>query len=123
MVGLSYWSKAAASAQVPAEGAKACPLTMTFPGGPFVFNQLETRALGFMSLIAMLFIDNSANDESVTVVAGVLGHSMTIDAGNQAFLPILCPQNATLTFSSSGTGVVGFDLVNTPLPAAVWASS
>ena len=52
----------------------------------------------------------------------VLGQSMTIAAGDQAFLPILCPMNATLTFTSAGTGVVGFDLVNTPLPAQVWAA-
>jgi hypothetical protein len=119
---VSYWNQAQASAQIPTEGPKACPLAMTFPGGPFTFDQLLTRRGGFLSLIATLVIDNSENSGQVEVVIGISGQIVKLAAGDQASLPVLCPQNATLTFSSAGSGSVGFDLVNTPLPAAVWTA-
>ena len=118
-----YWSESEARAQIPPEGQKACPLSMTFPGGPFVFDQLLTRKGGFMSLIATAVIDNSANSGVLEATIGLLGYTIKIPIGSQAVLPVLCAEDATLTFSSNGSGVVGFDLVNTPLPAQVWPAT
>lgn len=108
---------------IPPEGPKVVPLSADFSAAAsYTINFLLTQSQQFMSQIVSVFVDNSTNDQEVSITVGVINQVLKIPAHSQAYLPLFAPKNTVLTVASTGAHVVGFFFVNVPLPAAVWGS-
>lgn len=108
-------------AQIPREGPRAAPFQIPFDGTlSYDLNMLLTTGQRFLSVIVMVWCDNSANTQNVVLVASVLNQRLVFPAGSQAYLPLLVAQNATLHLESGGAAIVQFTPLNVPTPAIVW---
>ncbi len=108
---------------VPCEGPRVQPLLLDFSVGPFYSIDLQnTQALKQFSMVQAVFIDNKDNANSITIANQITGQAITIGANKQAYLNILCPNPAQLTFQSNGGVVVKVDLLNFPVTNCVWST-
>jgi hypothetical protein len=121
--GSQLFDAAVFNAQIPKEGPKATAVVIPFTSTDtsFDLNLLLTQSQQFMSLVQAAFVDNSDNPADLEIVTSVLFQSLIIPAGSQAYVPLLTPKNATLTFNSTGAVTVRVILLNVPVPAAVWS--
>lgn len=119
---MQYYGVQAMNAQIPREGPRAAGVVVPFDSDNHEFEipLLLMMAQLRMSLVASIHIDNSANDNAVTVFANVINQALTIPAFFQAYLPFLVPKNATITASSDGDVSVPLKFINVPIPASVW---
>lgn len=110
-----------ANALAPAEGPKALPLQLLFgTATSYTFNVSLLSQQGWLSNVQCIFVDNSLNASALTInVPNVCNEIIPPNA--QAFVPIPCPQNVTLTFTCSGGQTANVVLFNVPMPAAVWS--
>jgi hypothetical protein len=111
------------NAIVPREGPKALAITAPFTAQntSFDINLLLTQSQQFMSQVQAVFVDNSANADQVTISTQVLGQTLRIPPGSQAYLPLPVAKNDVLTVATAGEVNVQFIFLNVPVPAAVWA--
>jgi len=122
---VNYYDQSAFNAQIPPEGPRAVRLVAPFTNmaTDFDVNILLTQSQKFLSMIVSVFVDNSLSAVECDLFISVLNVTLKIPAGAQAYLPILVPSNATMTLHSAGAVNVGIDLLNVPVPAAVWGSA
>lgn len=79
---------------------------------------------GVLEFIEALFVDNSANGYALTVSIKVSGQKIILPPYSQGYIPVLAPQPPILeiTSNSAATATVSIQLLNFPVPAAVWLS-
>jgi len=109
--------------QLPEEGAKSIPLLLDFTNtNLWTIDLTSFQELGYISMIQTVYIDNSANGNSFTVVVGTSGQKITAAPNTQGYYPVLCPNPAKLSFGTlQGSGVIPIQLINTPIPGPVWS--
>lgn len=111
------------NALIPKEGPRVYPLSLDFSADTsFSLDLLQIVNRGYMSFIQTIFVDNSLNDEAVTITPDIAYQPLKIPPRSQGYLPILVPNQPKLVFSSSGGVKVVVNLLNIPLPAQVWAT-
>lgn len=119
----NYFDRAAYAVQIPREGSKSVRIIVPFDddNSSFELNALLTQGLRFMSLIAGFFCDNSQNPQSITFNSAIINQSLAVPAFSQAYLSLFVPKNGVITFLSTGAVPVPVDLLNVPVPSAVWS--
>lgn len=108
---------------VPCEGPRTFPVICNWGVAPSYSLDLQnTEALKRLSMVQSVFIDNSLNDQSVSVLSVITGMTLTIKAGQQGNLNIDVPNPAQFVFSSTGTLKTKFQIQNFPVTNEVWDS-
>lgn len=85
---------------------------------------LQLQQLGKLTVIQTIFIDQSQNDNAVTLnIPGSL-QNITAKGRTQGFYPLIFPQGAaSINFSTAlGTGLVPIVLLNIAIQGVVWAT-
>jgi hypothetical protein len=106
---------------LPPEGPKALPFKCDFTAQQAYqvsSNYLYQQKL--ISNIQSLYVDNSASATPLYISVDNTQQSIAIPPGAQAYLPLLIANNAVITFYSTGGVVIPFELLNIPVPSAVW---
>lgn len=81
----------------------------------------QQQQSGRIGPIQTLFVNNSNNASSVTVVAGVSGIPLTFEAGQIAIVPFFLPNQAPkFNVISTGAVILSLAVLDTPQPALVW---
>lgn len=112
------------NAQIPPEGPRAVNLLVPFSqGSSFTSNLLMAQSGKIISQIQALFVDNASNSHTVTITTGVLGQRLIFPSTSAGYVPLLAAKNDILTFSTTGTTDIHIQLINVPVPAAVWFCS
>lgn len=108
--------------RIPREGPKCMPIQLLFSVAvQYDLDLTNIQQLNFMSMIQGIFIDNRANGSSITIFIPTSRQRITIEAAQQAYMPLLCPNPAKISFISSGAiDDVFVILMNTPVAPAVW---
>lgn len=76
-----------------------------------------------ISQLQGVYIDNSANAQTVTIQVQGTQQKVSIGANRQAYLPLLIPPGQeAFTFTSTGGVLVPLFFLNVPMPTAVWAA-
>ncbi len=69
--------------------------------------------------VRTLYIDNSDNNATVTVLNAVTRQEMEIPAGYQAYMPVVS-STPQFQISTAGAAIVGFDFLNVQIPPFMW---
>lgn len=105
----------------PPEGPKAVPVSLDFSSNPsYTLDYGNNQQLAQFSILQSIFIDNSANGSSITIIVNGTGQRIVCPATSQGYFAILCQSPINLTFSSAGNVPVPCYLLNFPLATAVW---
>jgi hypothetical protein len=110
--------------KTPPRGAKAVPVNFDFSTGAiFDVDLTQLKNLGQIEIIQSIFIDNSQNNQAITVTVANTTQSIAVGPTSQGVYPILVTDKAKFTVSSAGNGKAQIQLINAALPPAQWASS
>jgi hypothetical protein len=112
-------------AKVPPEGPIAIPIPLDFTATTdYSLNLQNIISRGFISMVQAVFVDNSANSAAITLQFDNTSQNITLQAGEQAYLNVLCQNPAVMDFVSTG-GVAGITvwLLNFPVVNCVWAAN
>lgn len=109
---------------VPKKESISIPITMDFTGGNTVsiIDLTLTVDNQVFEFLQAIFIDNSANASSLTVVASVTGQSLVIPPLSQAYMPVVIGDQPVITGTSSGGVKVPLQLLNFPISTLVWST-
>lgn len=119
---LSFYS--VQNLQVPCEGPRSIPIVLDFSKNPsYQVNLQHTSALQYVSLVQGLYIDNSANTSALQILMVVSGQVISIGAGKQGYLGILCPNPPNIVFSSAGGVAINVHILNFPVTNQVWSAT
>jgi hypothetical protein len=105
-------------------GPKVVPWNGTFPGTTnfsyFVdLTQLVNQAI--IDFVQTIWVDNSQNDDAVTIESMATGQSQTVPPNAQAYLPIFASSTQPqFTVTSSGAANVEIIFANFGLPAVAY---
>lgn len=113
-------------ADIPAEGPIAVPVPINFANGnPQILDISQQVQQGRISLVQSLFVDNSGNDDPVSIQIGYPTALQTIvcPSNSQGYFPILSPNPAKFQISSNSTGSILLVLLNSPVAGVVWSST
>jgi len=109
---------------VPAEGPKVVPIKLDFNGISEIEidgNQIVTQ--GQLAYIQTVYIDNSENDEPISIVSDLTDQVITCPAGCQGNFNVFMPNNPKFIVRTDGTLIVTIFFCNFPLIPAVWSAS
>ena len=109
---------------LPEEGPRSIPLLLDFTvAATWDLDAELLQARGFFSMIQSIFIDASMSGVNVSVTVNGTGQVITAKFRTQGYYSLLVPNPVRLTFSSVG-GVAGvrIQLLNVPIPGAVWST-
>lgn len=110
--------------QTPRECAKVLPFTIDFSTDPVTPIDLTLlKSTGGLSGVQTIYIDNSNNDQPVSITTSVINQNISIGAGWQGFFPCFLTDNIKITIESTGTGTGEIILINVAMAAAVWPAS
>ena len=113
-----------ANSTIPPEGPKAIPFSVNFSTNPsYSLNILNIIRSGAISRAQTIFVDNSANSAAVTITSAITSSAIIAPPYSQGYYPVLVPNPPNLTFVSSGSATVNFQLINVPMPSSVWLVS
>src|ERR1700733_3178209 len=108
----------------PKEGPKAVPYNLDFSvQTAYSINILYLYQQNIISVIQVLYVDNSANADSVQVLVSQTSQRIIVPAGDQGYFPVLCPTNGVITVSSGGGVQVPLCLINVPMQCLTWQPS
>jgi len=106
---------------VPLEGPRAIPLRLDFSvAAEFSLNMQNIQSRGFMSMVQAMWVDNSQGVTVLEINFPNTGQTIQIPIGGQGYVNVLCPNPATMSFSSTGTQVCVVHLLNYPVTNAIW---
>ncbi len=106
--------------QVPPEGPKAIPLILDFSiTNEYDLNLQNMVQRNFISQVQALWVDNSANADSLTINFPGL-QSVIIGGGRQGYVNVLCPNPPVMSFVSAGGVISKIVLLNYPVTNATW---
>jgi hypothetical protein len=114
------------NAQVPKEGPKAIPFSVTFAkamAGLAVLDLSQQMDQGKISMIQSIYVDTSLTDSRVIIT--VNGHAvpLTVKGRTQGWYPLVAPNPLVVSFNCQGVdSIVSFILLNTPIAPAQWST-
>lgn len=110
---------------VPCNGPKSVPIPLDFStGGPtFEIDLTNINQQGDFEAIQTIYLDNSANPFSASILCRNTNQLVIIPAGAQAYMPLLQPNPPDIQITSQGTAKVGVQLLNFYLPPCVWGAN
>lgn len=110
------------NALVPKEGPKAVPYNMNFTtGAAFTADLRQTVSQGYISVIQSVWIDNSANSDTLSMTVQGTNFTINAPAYSQGFYPVTVGPQPVFQFSSASTSAaVAVEFLNVPVPASVW---
>ena len=96
------------------EGPKSLPLTLPFTSSlqTITLNLYQLLAAGSMTSVQSAFVDNSDNTESLTITCQGTGQRSVIPPLTQSWIMLLVPNQAVLSFYSTGSVTVNVQLCN-----------
>jgi hypothetical protein len=110
------------NALIPAEGPKCIPINLDFTASTtYALSLQNLQSRDYVSIIQTIFIDNSSNADTMTVTTGVANQAIIAPPYTQGYYPVLCPQPPAFVFATQGGVVVPIQLINVPMPCAVWS--
>ncbi|MGH3273585.1 MAG: DUF1859 domain-containing protein [Streptosporangiaceae bacterium] len=107
---------------IPAEGPKCVPVSVSFATA-------NAAVIDFTLLVAIrkvisefqaLWIDNSQNNQQVSILNQQSGQNIIVPAGFQGTVPIFAPNPPVFNVSSTGNGAVDFIFLNVPVISMNW---
>ena len=108
----------------------AVPLDFTATGsnGADILIDLESiETESKLEFVQTVFFDNTLSGVNFKLIAQVSGQTLTIAAGLQAYLPIVCPKGAKFIASTTfggvpqiAAGMIMLQMLNMPMPIGVW---
>lgn len=124
-VGSQYHLKQAiTNGMIPKEGPKVIPMLVDLRAVSSVELDFSTQNDSQqISFIQCVYVDNSLNALSVSIVVGGTGQKLTIAPGQQGYFPVLSSIPNKFVVSSTGAIQVPIFFSNVPLPLAQWGSS
>lgn len=107
---------------VPASGAKTLPINLNFANATqYNLNLQSLMSRNYIDMVQAIFVDNSLNPSSMTITSNLTSQGVVIPAYAQAYLTLLVPNPASLSFNSTGGVNVPIELLNFPVSNAVWS--
>jgi hypothetical protein len=105
----------------PPEGPKALPIMLDFSALPlYTLDFGHQQSQGKFSAFQSIYIDNSLNGSSVSMLVNGSGQVITCPANSQGYFPVICQNPISLQFTSAGNVRVNVYLCNFPIAPAVW---
>jgi len=114
------------NAVLPKSGPKTYPLVADFRTvGSFTADLTVQVQQGFIDFISGLFIDNSANANTLSILVATTQQKIIIPAKAQAYMPILASDAPVveLTTTVNNQLLVPFQVFNFPVQPAVWLTA
>lgn len=112
---------------IPVEGPKALPLLFSWAtqnSYAVDFTMITGQGAGMpLSGVQSLFVDNGSNNGAVVITDSVLGQSVSISAGYQAFVPILVSDQSKFVVTSVGSAFSKIAFCNIMLPYGQWPAN
>jgi hypothetical protein len=106
---------------IPCEGPKVLSQSVDFSVSSAVdFDMVSIKQTGRLSGIQAIFIDNSNNNQPVSITTTIINQVLQIAAGYQGYFPILVSDQVKMTVASTGNGVVPILFLNFPIAASIW---
>ena len=102
------------------------PLDFTVAGsnGSDILIDLESiETESKLAFVQTVFFDNTLGGVNFKLICQISGQTLTIRAGAQAYLPVVCPKGAKFiasTFSQVAAGMITLQMLNMPMPIGVW---
>ena len=111
------------SMRVPAEGPKSVPITLDFSLTTiYTLNLQNMQSRNFLSMVQSLYIDNSGNTAPIVVTFPGTQQNITLAAGRQMYVTVLCANPASMQSYSAGGVLVYVALLNFPVSNSSWPS-
>jgi hypothetical protein len=110
----------------PSEGSKACSLQYNFSALLHYYEDLQMlKAYGIETSIQAIWIDNSSNSQSVTIIIAGSNQQIIVPAYYQGVFPVFFSDNAAFYISVAAVGgVCKVCLLNVPVNSAgIWSST
>lgn len=108
----------------PTHGSKAIPITYDFSQGASWNTDLSLlKQQGKIGSVQSVFIDNSQNNQTVTITMTGLGQRISVPAGYQGIFPVFVTDKPVFTVDSAGNGIATIAFSNAHQNAAMWATS
>lgn len=106
---------------VPKEGPQSVTIPLDFSSGQFLFEDLTAESQQeTISVVQCVFIDNSNNPYPVSLFFAITQFTLWCPPNCQGFFPIVNSGPPNFTAFSSGGVKILIQLLNFPMPAAVW---
>ena len=109
---------------IPVEGGVGIPVTLALAGVNSVTGDFSAeQGAGAIGFVQAVYIDNSKNAQTLTLIFGGTQQSITVKANTQGYYPIV-PSTGTFSWTASSTGAVNVPVIfmNTKFEAAQWAT-
>ena len=106
---------------IPREGPKAIPINLSFAAAntyQIDFTSLQQR--GLITQLQAVWIDNSNNNQPVTLTNLSSQQAVKVPAGFQGTVPIFAPNPPQFSAQSTGNGTVQFLFLNVPVISMNW---
>ena len=120
---------AGAKAQKVAYSPYPCgvPLSMQFKANFAATDEYEVdlnNAIeqAIIDAVEGLFVDNSENAQEVIFAFDGTNQAIKCPANSQGYFPVLATNPARFIISSTGNGIVNFQVTNFPVPCHVWST-
>lgn len=105
------------------KAAKAIPVIYDFSQAASFTTDLTSQKLtGKLTIFQSIFIDNSQNNQAITVQMAGLGQQISIPAQYQGIFPVFVSDQPLFTVSSQGSGIAKVAYSNAHLPPCTWAT-
>lgn len=108
---------------IPKEGPKTVPMRLDFTAAQAIEVDLsQQNELTQISFVQTLYIDNSDNGSSLTVIIQGTQQRIKIAPGEQIYVPVLAGLPNKFTFGTVGAVIVPVYFINVPMPLAQWGN-
>lgn len=106
----------------PEKGPRALTVDLDFSvQATYNLNLAAIQQEDRVEFIQGIYINNKANTNPLIITCGISQQSLTIAAGWQGYLPLLCPNTPSLTFASTTASViVTVHLLTFPVAPVMW---
>jgi hypothetical protein len=108
--------------KIPDEGPKSIAIPLDFSQGTqYTLDLQNLIQRNFISMIQGIFLDNSANNATLSVQFASTGQTIKIAPNRQGYRIVLCPNPVnSITFTSTGGVAVSVNLLNFPVTNSDW---
>ena len=105
----------------PRTKPKSIPFPFPFAAqANYTLDLTEAEQTKDFEFIEALYIDNSANAAPATFTFSGTNQTISCPSNSQGYFPACAPKNAKITGSCTGGSDVLVQILNHPVPAAVW---
>lgn len=109
---------------MPEEGPKLIPLVLDFTqNDTYTLDLSNLMQRGFISMIQTIYADNTDNGGELVILVNTSQQRIIVPAGAEAYLPILVPNPARMSFTSPGAPSITVQLLNFPIAPEVWSAA